>query len=54
MDVPRDPETYLHRIGRAGRFGESVTVKKWETCRMQPLSYECTREIAKPSVSLAS
>ena len=22
MDVPRDSETYLHRIGRAGRFGE--------------------------------
>ena len=23
MDVPRDSETYLHRIGRAGRFGKS-------------------------------
>lgn len=22
MDVPRDSETYLHRIGRAGRFGK--------------------------------
>lgn len=21
MDIPGDPETYLHRIGRAGRFG---------------------------------
>jgi hypothetical protein len=21
QDVPWDPETYLHRIGRAGRFG---------------------------------
>ena len=21
MDVPADPETYLHRIGRAGRYG---------------------------------
>ena len=22
LDVPKDHETYLHRIGRAGRFGE--------------------------------
>lgn len=22
MDIPKDHETYLHRIGRAGRFGE--------------------------------
>lgn len=21
MDLPADPETYLHRIGRAGRYG---------------------------------
>jgi len=21
IDLPRDPETYLHRIGRSGRFG---------------------------------
>ncbi|KAK7103015.1 hypothetical protein V1264_021150 [Littorina saxatilis] len=24
LDVPKDHETYLHRIGRAGRFGETV------------------------------
>ena len=23
LDVPTDHETYLHRIGRAGRFGEA-------------------------------
>ncbi|RUP52033.1 P-loop containing nucleoside triphosphate hydrolase protein [Jimgerdemannia flammicorona] len=22
LDLPRDPETYLHRVGRTGRFGE--------------------------------
>jgi superfamily II DNA/RNA helicase len=22
MDLPRDSETYLHRVGRAGRFGK--------------------------------
>ena len=22
LDIPKDHETYLHRIGRAGRFGE--------------------------------
>ena len=27
MDVPRDHETYLHRIGRAGRFGKSDEFK---------------------------
>jgi len=24
MDVPRDPSTYLHRVGRAGRFGAAA------------------------------
>jgi len=24
LDLPQDHETYVHRIGRAGRFGESV------------------------------
>lgn len=24
LDVPQDHETYLHRIGRAGRFGKKV------------------------------
>ena len=24
LDIPQDHETYLHRIGRAGRFGEKV------------------------------
>ena len=23
MDLPHDSETYLHRVGRAGRFGKS-------------------------------
>ena len=23
MDLPRDSETYLHRVGRAGRYGRS-------------------------------
>lgn len=23
LDLPQDHETYLHRIGRAGRFGEN-------------------------------
>lgn len=26
LDVPQDWETYLHRIGRAGRFGESLRI----------------------------
>jgi len=24
LDLPQDHETYLHRIGRAGRFGECI------------------------------
>jgi len=24
LDVPKDHETYLHRIGRAGRFGKCM------------------------------
>jgi len=24
LDLPQDHETYLHRIGRAGRFGENL------------------------------
>ena len=24
VDIPRDHETYLHRIGRAGRFGKYI------------------------------
>ncbi|EDV29008.1 uncharacterized protein TRIADDRAFT_19042 [Trichoplax adhaerens] len=24
LDLPNDPETYLHRVGRAGRFGNTV------------------------------
>lgn len=26
LDVPKDHETYLHRIGRAGRFGNLFKV----------------------------
>ena len=29
LDIPKDHETYLHRIGRAGRFGEFFTVLLW-------------------------
>ena len=25
LDIPKDHETYLHRIGRAGRFGELLS-----------------------------
>lgn len=25
MDLPRDVETYLHRIGRTGRFGNLIS-----------------------------
>jgi hypothetical protein len=24
MDLPHDSETYLHRVGRAGRFGKEI------------------------------
>jgi len=26
FDVPRDHETYLHRVGRAGRFGKFLFI----------------------------
>jgi ATP-dependent RNA helicase DDX20 len=26
FDVPRDHETYLHRVGRAGRFGSYLNL----------------------------
>ena len=29
LDIPWDHETYLHRIGRAGRFGMDITALKY-------------------------
>lgn len=31
LDVPLDWETYMHRIGRAGRFGACDTTKRLHT-----------------------
>lgn len=32
LDVPQDWETYMHRIGRAGRFGRSPFIKGRQKC----------------------
>ncbi|MEQ2316540.1 hypothetical protein AMECASPLE_033452 [Ameca splendens] len=32
LDVPQDWETYMHRIGRAGRFGRSPSIKGYQKC----------------------
>lgn len=32
LDVPQDWETYMHRIGRAGRFGRSPLIKGKQKC----------------------
>lgn len=39
LDMPHDPQTFLHRVGRVGRFGSdgiSVTLMKRSECREIP------------------
>ena len=30
LDIPKDHETYLHRIGRAGRYGKKLNMPSIE------------------------
>jgi translation initiation factor 4A len=32
-DIPKEPETYIHRIGRSGRYGRKGIVINFETNR---------------------
>ncbi|XP_064633186.1 uncharacterized protein LOC135491331 isoform X2 [Lineus longissimus] len=52
LDLPLDHETYLHRIGRAGRFGAygaavSLVVKGKESTRLQDIQEKC-HTVIKP------
>ena len=44
MDVPRDSETYLHRIGRAGRFGELMVIKPFQSLSVPEYSGDAVAE----------
>lgn len=52
LDVPKDHETYLHRIGRAGRFGTfgacvTVASEGQEILNLQSIEKKCSTSITK-------
>lgn len=49
MDIPWDTETYLHRVGRAGRFGSQGTaitiISGKEYTELQNISTKMMKDI---------
>lgn len=57
LDVPSDPETYMHRIGRTGRFGtygvavSFVTSNEYENLEKIQQKYSTKMEKLPESIS---